>query len=204
MALRDGDVVLERSRPSDLDDLVAAVNMSLAELRGWMPWAQEPATVESITTFLAEADRSWNERREFQFSMRAARGVGVPRPPVRDRAGGEAGGQRTGAGDLPAVIGYCGLHGGLGPGSLEIGYWVRSDCTGRGVATSAARALCRCALSLRGIDHVEVHCDEQNAASAAVPGKLGFRLERVDSYDAEVPAASGRMMIWVRSREGFS
>ena len=36
------------------------------------------------------------------------------------------------------VLGSTGLHPRVGPEALEIGYWVRTDQTGRGLATEAA------------------------------------------------------------------
>src|SRR3954452_11299172 len=35
------------------------------------------------------------------------------------------------------VVGGCGLHRRLGPGALEIGYWVHAAFTRRGLATAA-------------------------------------------------------------------
>lgn len=59
---------------------------------------------------------------------------------------------------------------------LEIGYWLRSDVTGRGYATEAARAMLALAHTLEGMKHVEIRCDPRNAPSAAVPKRLGFQL----------------------------
>lgn len=59
---------------------------------------------------------------------------------------------------------------------LEVGYWLRRDVTGRGYATEAARAMLSLAASLPGMSHVEIRCDPRNAASAAIPKRLGFRL----------------------------
>ncbi len=60
-------------------------------------------------------------------------------------------------------------------GGLEIGYWVRADCVGQGLATEATRALTTEGLALPGIDRIQIHCDPANRASAAIPRKLGYR-----------------------------
>jgi RimJ/RimL family protein N-acetyltransferase len=173
-SIRSGGVTLHRARAHDLEELVDAVNSSLEELRPWMPWAQEPATSQSIGGFLEQAEDDWRARREFQFAIRGRRG---PEP--------------------DALIGFCGLHNRIGPGGLEIGYWVRSDCTRRGVATSAASALTTAALGLRGVSRVEIHCDAANIPSASIPPRLGFRLDRLETRRPETPGETDRHMIWI-------
>ncbi len=176
-SIRSADITLSRASIGDLAELLDAVNSSLEELRPWMPWAQVPATRESITGFLREADHGWNTAREFQFAIRGRRG------------------------ELPhALLGFCGLHDRVGAGGLEIGYWVRSDCTGRGVATAAATALTTAALDLHGVSRVEIRCDATNLPSAAIPRKLGFRLDRTETRPPTSPGELDRQMIWVCSR----
>src|SRR5262249_60537312 len=72
----------------------------------------------------------------------------------------------------------------------------------RGFATAAAEALTSAALGLPGVRRVEIHCDEANVASAAIPRKLGYRLDRVVAHEPEAPGESGRRMIWVRDATG--
>jgi RimJ/RimL family protein N-acetyltransferase len=57
---------------------------------------------------------------------------------------------------------------------------VHVDFTGRGYATACARALTQAGLALCDVVRVEIHTDEANAISAAVPRRLGYRLDRVD------------------------
>jgi RimJ/RimL family protein N-acetyltransferase len=176
-SLGDGPVELRRHAPTDRAALVDAVNRSLAELRPWMPWAQVPATDQSIGEFLARAGQAWDEGIEFLYAMWPA---------------GDAGGS-------DGVIGACGLHLRSEPGVVEIGYWVRSDRTGAGVATAAARVLSRAALDLSEIVRIEIHCDGANAASRAVATKLGFRLDRIDLRPPlpRTPGETDQLMIWV-------
>ena len=60
---------------------------------------------------------------------------------------------------------------------VELGYWLRSDATGRGYVTEAGVALLEIASSLSRFDLAEIRCHPQNLASAAVPRRLGFVLE---------------------------
>jgi len=61
--------------------------------------------------------------------------------------------------------------------SAEIGYGVRSDARGRGYATEALAAVARWALTEGGIQRAWLTTNTDNAASARVAEKVGFRRE---------------------------
>jgi RimJ/RimL family protein N-acetyltransferase len=70
---------------------------------------------------------------------------------------------------------------------------VHVDFTGRGYATACTRALTQAGLALSDVVRVEIHTDEANAISAAIPRGLGYQLDRVDEVGPpEAPAHSGR------------
>jgi RimJ/RimL family protein N-acetyltransferase len=60
---------------------------------------------------------------------------------------------------------------------VELGYWLRSDATGRGYVTEAGVALLEIASSLKRFHRAEIRCHPRNLASAAVPRRLGFVVE---------------------------
>lgn len=79
------------------------------------------------------------------------------------------------------LVGNCGLMRRVGPDAIEIGYWIRSDRTGRGYATEAARMLVGAAWMLDDVGRVEIRFDAANTASAAVAAKTGaIEIERRD------------------------
>jgi RimJ/RimL family protein N-acetyltransferase len=167
-------LVLRRWRLTDAPAALAAIERSLPELRRFMPWAMQEPTSESVGAFM---ERAWDPTPPETF------GFGL------FHAGGD-------------VVGACGLHGRQGPGILEIGYWVRSDRAGRGYATAAARALTEMSLErFPHVDRVEIRCDPANLASAAIPPKLGYRLDRTDAVDVEAAAQTGKQQVWVLDRE---
>ena len=53
---------------------------------------------------------------------------------------------------------------------------------------------------MRGIERMEIHCDEANLASASVPPKLGFRLTGRVDHEPEAPGEVGSRLIWVLYR----
>ena len=171
-----GGAALVRCRAARAERAVEAINASLGHLRPWMAWAQEPATIEGITTFFTEAEEAWEARREFGYS-------------IVDQ-------------DDSAVLGGCGLHGRLGPAGLEIGYWVHVDHVGRGLATAASRALTDAAFAIPGIERVRIQCEDGNAASARVPAKLGYALQGV-TVPEDGPCGGRPTQVWLVERAAW-
>jgi RimJ/RimL family protein N-acetyltransferase len=97
--------------------------------------------------------------------------------------------------DAEAIVGGCGLHRRLGPGAIEIGYWVHVGHTRRGIATAVAAALRDEAYAI-GVERVELHCDETNVASAGVARSAGFQLVGTVPRPPRTPGESGMEMIW--------
>jgi len=104
-------------------------------------------------------------------------------------------------GESDELVGGVGLHP-KGAQTAEIGYWVRSDRTGRGYATVATGALTDAAFRyLHRMDRVIICMDKANHASAAVPPKLGFALVGEDlSQRVPSPDRSGQGWMWARQR----
>jgi RimJ/RimL family protein N-acetyltransferase len=149
-----------------------------------MPWANQRAgTVEAQAARIAEVETGWDRGTDYVYVMVGADGgaPGVTGQPGED-----------------TVLGVIGLHRRLGPGAIEIGYWTHVAHVGRGYMTAAARAITQAAEALDDVRRVEIHTDEANVRSAAIPPKLGYRLDRVDTRRPEAPAESGRLQIWVR------
>jgi RimJ/RimL family protein N-acetyltransferase len=88
--------------------------------------------------------------------------------------------------DESSVFGEVGLYPRAATGRVpyteadhvEIGYWLRADRTGQGLATEASKTALAVAATLPGLTHVEIRCDARNSPSAAVPRRLGFVLAR--------------------------
>lgn len=168
-ALSAPPVRLRRWRPEDLDPLERELDHSRAHLAEWLPWAGA-ADRQSLAHFLLASQASFDARTDFGYA-------------VWDQAA--------------TLVGGAGLHARRGPGALEIGYWIAVDRIGRGYATAAARALTEAALALGDVERVVIRCDEANTRSAAVPRKLGYRLDRMEAAPLETPAATGRFLVWI-------
>ena len=164
--------VLARVRPADAEELAAAAQASLEHLRLFLPWAtSEGVTIEAEREFTRHAEEQWDAGAEYIYLLRQAGGG--------------------------PVLGSFGLHRRLVPNAIEIGYWLHVDHTGHGYATAAAGALTQAGLALTGIDWVEIHTDVANTASAAIPRRLGYHLDRVIDHAIQAPGESGRHQVWV-------
>jgi RimJ/RimL family protein N-acetyltransferase len=169
-----GDVVVRRLTVADAAAIATAVRENLEHLRPWMPWANPESADERFQRRrLVEADGQWARGADFGYGLFAA------------------------TGDDERLLGAFGLTARRGARTLEIGYWLRADATRRGLATRAVEALTDIAVNQPDVERVLVYCDEANHASAAVPRRLGYRLERVVSVPPEATAETGRQLEFV-------
>ena len=160
--------VMTRVRAENATEFEAAVAANAEHLRDWVPWADEPEG-RHLRSGGAEAD--WFAGISYLYALRLA----VDGP----------------------IVGGAGLYRRVGNGGIEIGYWVDEAFTGTGLATAATEALTAVALALPDVSRVEIHTDEANLPSSAIPRRLGYRLDRVDRVQARTAAETGRLQVWI-------
>src|SRR3954447_2571146 len=165
----DDGVVVRRYTAEDIPTAVAVINANIDHLAPWMPWAQEPVTVEAQMEWFRETDRQWDEGTNFVHGVFAADGT---------------------------LVGGTGYHVRNGPGVLEIGYWLAKDATGQGLMTRVVDAMTKAARDVPGATRVEIQCDADNAPSAAIPQRLGYSLVRVEEREISAPAETGRHLVF--------
>jgi RimJ/RimL family protein N-acetyltransferase len=163
-------VRLRRRLGHDRQAIRQAMVVSADELRPWLPGIDE--SIANTPDDDPTTFDAWQRGREFVFVI------------------------ETTAGD---VVGELRLMNKVGPRGTVLGYWVRTDYAGRGIATACAEAAADTAFAL-GSEWVEAHCDEANLASAAVLRKAGFTLERTVPHSIDAPGQTGRSQIWTRRR----
>lgn len=173
-------LVLRCWEPADAPLLKDALDSSLEHLRPFMDWANdEPEPVG------AKAERLRAFRALFDTSESFILGI-------FDRSENE-------------VLGGTGLHARIGPGGLEIGYWVRANATRQGIATEASAALTRVGFEVCEADRIEIRIEPRNEASFGIPRKLGFLEEA--TLRRRLPGFRGGPLrdvtIWTMFREDF-
>jgi ribosomal-protein-serine acetyltransferase len=147
--LSDGDLVLRPPTVDDAEEVVGVVTASLAELVPWMTWATGHYDVRAHHEWVIGSSQRGD------------------RPLLVCESDG-------------AVVGSVGLNqvDHLNR-QANLGYWVRSDRTGRGYATRAATMCARWAVEALGLCRLEIVMSVENHASRAVAERVGAYHEGV-------------------------
>jgi RimJ/RimL family protein N-acetyltransferase len=152
--LTNGMVTLRPYRMSDIDHMYEAVRESIPELSAWMPWCHADYSVEESRSWVGERAEKWEQGTEYSFA-------------VTDYSAG-------------IYLGGCGLndiHRGIGIANL--GYWVRTSQTKKGVGTAATLLLAKFAFSELKLNRLELVVAVSNTASSRVAEKAGATKEGV-------------------------
>jgi RimJ/RimL family protein N-acetyltransferase len=166
---------LRRWDPAFTEPMISAIRTSFAELQQWMDWAQVVPTVDELRQVLLQGQLTFDANEAWDYTI-----------------------FETAAGKL---VGGGGLHPSDRPDCFEIGYWVRSDWTGRGIATATTSVLVDAAFTHLGeATQVAIRMDQGNRASAAIPRKLGFTLDHEEDRDVLARGHTGRGLVWIRDR----
>jgi RimJ/RimL family protein N-acetyltransferase len=142
-------MLIRSYEPADAPRVKDAVDSSLDHLRTFMEWAWgAPEPVATMRKRMGEFRDAFRHGDDWIYGLFT-------------RDGSE-------------LIGGAGLHRRVGPDALEIGYWLRANRVGQGLATEAAAVLTRLAFERCGVIRVEIHVDPANTASLAVADRLGY------------------------------
>lgn len=135
--------------------LVEAVRASLPELQQWLPWAHGGYGRQDALAYIRESSRSWKEGKAFDFAIRRED-------------------------DLRRHIGNVSiwfLSKSFRTG--EIGYWIRSDETTKGIATEVTASALAIAFDEMKLHRVILRIAVGNRASERIGEKLGFTREGI-------------------------
>jgi RimJ/RimL family protein N-acetyltransferase len=148
----DGSILI---RPLQTDDIVPsyeAVRESIAEISQWMDWCSSDYSMEDAATWVNSCVAAWSNGTEYEFA-------------IIDAKNGR-------------FVGACGLNNFDTQNNwANLGYWVRSSETRRGVATSATLLVARFGLEELKLNRVEIFVAAGNVASLRVAEKAGATRE---------------------------
>ncbi len=173
-------LVIRCWQPTDAVMLKEAVDENIEHLTPWMPWAaKEPTSLDEKIGMLRRFRGNFDLDKDFIYGIF---------DPQENR-----------------VLGGTGLHPRVGEGGLEIGYWIHHAFLNQGLATETAAALTQLVFKIHDLDRVEIRCDPENIRSAAIPRKLGYRLEATLKNHLKIAPGKWRdTMIWTLTRPDYA
>ena len=135
---------------NDVDAALEIVLRNREHLHTYMTWMTPQYSIEDAKKFIAEGITNRLEKKNLALGIwRDGKAIGS-----------------TGFNRLDWATRTC-----------EIGYWIDMDEEGKGIITRACRAMIEYAFDELKMNRVEIRCSTENARSAAVPERLGFRKE---------------------------
>ena len=132
--------------------LCTLVDRNREHLRRWVPWLDNNTTVSDSRAFIDQARERYVNREGLDAGIWH-----------RNRL--------AGLGSFNDID--------WGNRRAGIGYWLSSDCQGRGIMTRSCAALIGHAFGKLDLNRVEIRCSPRNDRSRAIPTRLGFTHEGV-------------------------
>jgi RimJ/RimL family protein N-acetyltransferase len=147
-------LVIRPPADSHIDGLFAAVQESLESIRPWLAWYYSGYSWDDTALWINNVPIAWREDREYSFV-------------ILDRANGE----------LLGTIGINQLD--RRNRRANLGYFVRTSATNRGIATEATKLLARFGFERLGLKRIEIVAAVGNVASQKVAHKIGATREGI-------------------------
>lgn len=144
------ELQLEAIEPRHAAELFALTDRNRAYLRRWLPWLDANREEKDTLAFIRKSQRQLAENDGFQCA-------------IRHRS---------------HLVGMVGFHAvDWTNRRASLGYWLSEDAGGKGIMTTACRALAQHARSAWRLNRLEIRCAVENRRSRAIPERLGYRLE---------------------------
>lgn len=149
----DDELDLRLIEPEHAQAVFDVVDTNREHVGRWMSWVELTHSVEDTHKYAERALRDFAERKRLALSILE-----------RGRIVGGTGWTDWKQGDDIGVT----------FGSVDIGYWLAADATGRGIMTRCVKRLLDLAFDTYGLHRVTIRCEPDNERSGAVPRRLGF------------------------------
>lgn len=154
LELTDDKVTLRPYRMSDSKESYQAIKESAAEISVWLPFVHKDYSLKENRAWVKKRPGDWKKGKAYEFAIWD----------VKDGT----------------IIGGCGLN------NIDklnrranLGYWVRTSHTGRGVAPAATLLLAKWAFEVLKLTRIEILVATGNQRSLRVAEKAGARREGI-------------------------
>jgi RimJ/RimL family protein N-acetyltransferase len=154
MKLIDRDIFLRPLVPADEAALYEAVRESIPEVSPWLPWCHEDYSIEETREFLGSRGSAAAAGDWYSFGIFTK--------------------------DTGRLLGGVGLNFyNCVHQFINLGYWVRTSATRKGIASRGARLAARFAFEELGVKRIEIVAAVANIGSQRVAEKAGAIREGV-------------------------
>jgi RimJ/RimL family protein N-acetyltransferase len=154
VVLTNDELLLRAFRLEDAEAVGEAVTESLGQLSVWLPWCDEKYTIADTIEFLKGRGAAFQDTAEHAFV-------------IIERASGR-------------VVGATGINQvDRGTRRANLGYWLRTNATGRGYAVTSTRMVARWAFETQHLERIEIVVAVGNQASQRVAQRAGATREGV-------------------------
>jgi ribosomal-protein-serine acetyltransferase len=152
--LTDGRVTLRPYSMRYVDATYKAIRESLAEISVWLPFAHKDYSIKESRDWIKQRPGDWKKGTSYEFA-------------VFDAKDG-------------TLIGGCGINNIRHENQqANLGYWVRTSHTGRGVAPAATLLLAKWGFETLKLTRIEILIAVGNARSLRVAEKVGAKREGI-------------------------
>ena len=153
-ALSNNLIAIRRYDTVDVPALCEAARESSAEVSVWLPWCHSHYSMEESLEWILRSTKQWDEKHEFHFGVFDS--------------------------DSGVLVGGVGLNEMKPEHRLaNLGYWMRTTWTGRGLATAAASLAAEFGFEDLLLDRIEILAAVGNKGSQRVAEKLGATKEGI-------------------------
>lgn len=147
-------ISIRKFKKSDAKEFQAAILESVEHVSEWLPWCTAAYSLKDAIEWTVSSIKLWDAGTAYQFI-------------IEDR-------------ETDKILGGIGINQIVPQHKIgNMGYWVRSSETNKGVCTRAGRLVIEYAFSHLGFQRIEIHVHPDNLASNAVASKLGGEYEGV-------------------------
>jgi ribosomal-protein-serine acetyltransferase len=141
------------------EELNSLIHKNLEHISEWVPWATENYSVDSAKEFIKAGKQRFVETEMADFLILENK-------------------------KLIGIVGFNRPD--LVHKSVEIGYWLDKNKTGKGIITRCCKILIDYAFKEQDFNRISIKCATGNFKSQAIPERLGFTKEGIARQDEKL------------------
>ena len=143
--------LIRRYRVADDDNLFNAARASIPEVFEFLPWCHPDYVIDETRQWLGMVESSWRNGTAYNFAIFTR--------------------------DEKELLGGCGINRVDEHPIGNLGYWIKTSATGKGIATEATVHLARFGIEKIGLQRIEIIMSTNNEASRRVTEGAGAKFE---------------------------